>query len=619
MSTVKLTLNDYNYVTFTYSVTSTATTTTLKVTNIAHTCTRSSGTNYAYWVKGLVAGSAKVSGTISKGGKTRSWAVSHSASWSRGSSAQSKSVAVRWVQWRSGFSESSPNYDVSGVISVSVPALPTYTNTYKANGGTGSDQTQTHMHGSPFTTKASSTFSRTNYEFSNWNTASGGGGTNYSANTAYTVNSSLTLYAIWTQVYASPQISITKAYRCDANGDADDEGTYAAIEYSFQIWNTSTTNTATVTAEVDDGGAQHPSATSSTFTASGTGGGWSSSTGKLVVNANMQTENSYMVSATVTDTQGNDSQSSHPGRTDASAYKSAQISTAFYLMDFLGDRYLYNLTEDLAIDSEKTYYTRSGSGTSVDPYSYTVVENPDVSDISSYYEANGPRPGHGICFGGAASSEVASFHMPIDVHGTERLLHPTIDRGNTPSSNIYGGGGALAIVDKNGDQIGYLQPVQLTDGTEGIQLGASNGDNTDWNTLQLAFNGNTPTVGFGKRDSWLNALGFTASYTSTASNVLSAGSGITISSVHFVKYGGIGMLAVLFKYNTSMGSGDIANIKVATLKSGYRPYTYAALGSFAGGSVQAFANSSGEIFIATTGGSIAANKEIWLGGTYILG
>lgn len=46
----------------------------------------------------------------------------------------------------------------------------------------------------------------------------------------------------------------------------------------------------------------------------------------------------------------------------------------------------YVLTSDVAIDPTKTYYTRSGSGTEEDPYIYTPVENPDVSEIGTYYE-----------------------------------------------------------------------------------------------------------------------------------------------------------------------------------------------------------------------------------------
>lgn len=39
----------------------------------------------------------------------------------------------------------------------------------------------------------------------------------------------------------------------------------------------------------------------------------------------------------------------------------------------------YTLTSDVAIDSSKTYYTKSGS-------TYTPVTNPDVDDIATYYE-----------------------------------------------------------------------------------------------------------------------------------------------------------------------------------------------------------------------------------------
>ena len=39
----------------------------------------------------------------------------------------------------------------------------------------------------------------------------------------------------------------------------------------------------------------------------------------------------------------------------------------------------YTLTSDVAIDSSKTYYTKSGN-------TYTPVENPDVDDIATYYE-----------------------------------------------------------------------------------------------------------------------------------------------------------------------------------------------------------------------------------------
>ena len=46
---------------------------------------------------------------------------------------------------------------------------------------------------------------------------------------------------------------------------------------------------------------------------------------------------------------------------------------------------VYTLTSDQSLKS-KTYYTRSGSGTTESPYVYTAVASPDVADIATYYE-----------------------------------------------------------------------------------------------------------------------------------------------------------------------------------------------------------------------------------------
>lgn len=46
----------------------------------------------------------------------------------------------------------------------------------------------------------------------------------------------------------------------------------------------------------------------------------------------------------------------------------------------------YTLTTDKALDTAKTYYTRSGSGTDKSPYKYAKVGNPSVGDIGTYYE-----------------------------------------------------------------------------------------------------------------------------------------------------------------------------------------------------------------------------------------
>ena len=88
--------------------------------------------------------------------------------------------------------DSSPAY-----YSCTVPALPTYTISYNANGGSGAPGNQTKQHGTNITLSSTKP-TRTGYTFSTWNTASNGTGTNYASGGTYTGNANLPLYAKWT-------------------------------------------------------------------------------------------------------------------------------------------------------------------------------------------------------------------------------------------------------------------------------------------------------------------------------------------------------------------------------------------------------------------------------------
>ena len=128
-----------------------------------------------------------------------------------------KTTAAQSVQLiaRSTASSASWNDYFTATTTISVPALAKYTITYKANGGTGADQTNTKTYGQSYTTKASTTFSRTNYNFSKWTTAADGTGTSYNDNTAYTnfPNAATTLYAQWTLNYTKPIINNVQVTR----------------------------------------------------------------------------------------------------------------------------------------------------------------------------------------------------------------------------------------------------------------------------------------------------------------------------------------------------------------------------------------------------------------------
>ena len=116
---------------------------------------------------------------------------SHSYTFNRDTSASSKTIKAEF----SGLDYGGGSGSVS--TTASVPALPTYTVTYNANGGSGVPDAQTKIHGTTLTLSSTKP-TRTGYTFSKWNTKSDGSGTSYNAGGSYTSNSSVTLYAIWT-------------------------------------------------------------------------------------------------------------------------------------------------------------------------------------------------------------------------------------------------------------------------------------------------------------------------------------------------------------------------------------------------------------------------------------
>jgi hypothetical protein len=77
-----------------------------------------------------------------------------------------------------------------------------------------------------------------------------------------------------------------------------------------------------------------------------------------------------------------------------SAYNSASqainqlsvVEDVVGVLDLVSNNGEYALTYDTEIQPNKWYFTRSGSGTSADPYTYQVVSNPVIADIGSYYE-----------------------------------------------------------------------------------------------------------------------------------------------------------------------------------------------------------------------------------------
>lgn len=411
--------------------------------------------------------------------------------------------------------------------------------TYTANAATQMTAQWTPHPGS-YSNVALPSVTRQNYSLNGWYTAASGGTRKGGSGDNYTPTGNTTLYAQWTQVYASPQLTVKRAYRCDASGNMDDEGEKAAVEYVVSMWQTSTRNTCTVKVEVDNGAATNPSKTSGSYSASGTGGGWYTFTDTLVVDSaslTLDSDRSYPVTVTVTDTQGGN------GRSTAEAEKSVTLASAFYTIDVLADDYLYNLTEDTVIVSGKTYYVLDGG-----VYSPVASEDLDASDLGSYYEANGPRPGHGICFGGIAKSEGFEVDFKdIRLHNAEMntdtfLIAKNLNSNREVAFGVGSGGANAGIWDAN-----LSKWIIYSNGTNAVNV-YDNGSGTYVNMLkQEAANANAFSIVLGTS---------------------------TLVDASAIKFGRVVLVRVRYRLNANLNvpaSGNFTNFTVGQIASGFRP------------------------------------------------
>ena len=132
-----------------------------------------------------------------------------------------------------------------------IPALPTYTVSYNANGGSGAPGNQTKTYGVNLTLSSTKP-TRSGYTFSKWNTASNGSGTNYSSGGSYTGNANLTLYAQWTPSTYTVSYNANGGSGAPAN-QTKTAGTALTLSstiptwsgHTFKNWNTSQNGSGT--------------------------------------------------------------------------------------------------------------------------------------------------------------------------------------------------------------------------------------------------------------------------------------------------------------------------------------------------------------------------------------
>lgn len=110
--------------------------------------------------------------------------------------------------------------------------INTYTVTYNANGGTGAPGNQTKTYGTALTLSSTKP-TRNKYNFLGWGTSATSTTVSYAAGGSYTDNAPITLYAIWEVAYVEPRITNFTVYRCDADGNASDDGTYFKMTFNW--------------------------------------------------------------------------------------------------------------------------------------------------------------------------------------------------------------------------------------------------------------------------------------------------------------------------------------------------------------------------------------------------
>jgi uncharacterized repeat protein (TIGR02543 family) len=196
-----------------------------------------------------------------------------------------------------------------------------YTISFNANGGVSAPSSVTKTYGQSITLPTAKP-TRVGHTFLGWGESSSSTTAKWAAGATFSdaITANKTLYAVWRDDYTSPQITSLKVYRCDSEGNEDDEGSYASIQAAWSVDTTvdeGATNSGTVTGTIaEEGGSPE------TFQFSSGDTGVSGTATAMI--SNLNTDIQYTVRVTVTDVKG----------ASKATTRTALILRAFYIMDF---------------------------------------------------------------------------------------------------------------------------------------------------------------------------------------------------------------------------------------------------------------------------------------------
>lgn len=126
------------------------------------------------------------------------------------------------------------NGSSSATATVSLPAKPSWTVSYDANGGSGAPSPQTKWAGDTLTL-SNTVPTRANYGFLGWATSSGGAAS-YQPGDTYATDAALALYAVWRLLYTAPALSLSARRVASATAtDEDPSGEFCLASWTWSV------------------------------------------------------------------------------------------------------------------------------------------------------------------------------------------------------------------------------------------------------------------------------------------------------------------------------------------------------------------------------------------------
>ena len=502
------------------------------------------------------------------------------------SSTKPTRMGYTFLGWSTSSTATSATYASGGSYTANAAAvlyavwrINTWTVAYNANGGTGAPASQTKTYNQTLTL-SSTRPARSGYTFLGWAIKSDGTGAAYAPGGSYTDNAAATLYAVWVAV----QVTSLSAYRSTSAGTRSDSGTYGHLSAGWKALGTiagtvavtATANDADVTSSLSNRSGSKTATADLSNTSVGTFGG------SYVQDAAVRVS----VTATLTVSYGGSSRS-------VSATRVATIPKVFRLLDALhgGTGLAIGAIATLA-NTFEVALTTIFNNVSVNIKSSNIDRDGGTPTESQWSKALSLTDVDGNAIGAMDSYRLTSGESGIRLIGyagpNGASVYNTFRVGKlADGTNVY------YITDPPAFREAANAVGAANQASQNAMLASLGGATQLWALRTNVINSNNTTyhghnTGLGMTNTNAFLYDFTAqksiwtAYTTqnpqppekwdvykstTVSQVITAASGITVSSVTYAEWGKVAMLSV-----TCTGfSASTGTQTVGTVVSGKRP------------------------------------------------